>query len=218
MGSQRKTAIPDYTDFFQNDFRKFSTPTHFGIGFGCQNRPENFGAKMDYPRRVHYISQFLETKKFFSKSHKEVNKMGRYVTRSLDRESYEKLVKVIRCGYEHDGVKHRPNYQIATILVLEANLGCRIGDIIALTTDSIVNDGGIWKLNITEEKTGKKRYFIVPKPIKAYIDDYCRCSGIKEGRLLQLSVQCFPAVWCPLSLSFRAMIMQRKSGRFSPLR
>jgi integrase len=118
--------------------------------------------------------------------------MGRYVTKTLERDSYEKLVKTIRCGYEHNGVKHRPNYQIATILVLEANLGCRIGDIIALTTDSIVNDGGIWKLNITEEKTGKKRYFIVPKPIKAYIDEYCRCSGITDGRLFDIQA---PAVW-----------------------
>jgi integrase len=118
--------------------------------------------------------------------------MGRYVTRSLDKDSYEKLVKVIRCGYEYNGVKHRPNDQIATILVLEANLGCRIGDIIALTTESIVNDGGIWKLNITEEKTEKKRYFIVPKPIKAFIDDYCRCAGIKEGRLFDIEA---PAVW-----------------------
>lgn len=131
-------------------------------------------------------------KNFSKKIEREVNTMGRYVTRSLDRDSYEKLVKTIRCGYEYKGVKHRPNYQIATILVLEANLGCRIGDIIALTTDSIVNDGGIWKLNITEEKTGKKRYFIVPKPIKAYIDEYCRCSGITNGRLFDIQA---PAVW-----------------------
>ena len=66
-GNQRKTAIPDYTDFFQNDFRKFSTPTHFGIGFGCQNRPENFGAKMDYPRRVQNLLQIPEKKIFFKK-------------------------------------------------------------------------------------------------------------------------------------------------------
>lgn len=118
--------------------------------------------------------------------------MGKYVTRSLDRDSYEKLVKTIRCGYEYNGVKHRPNYQIAAILVLEANLGCRIGDIIALTTDSFINDGGIWKLNIEEEKTGKKRHFIVPKPIKAFIDDYCRVNGITEGRIFKITSD---AVW-----------------------
>lgn len=118
--------------------------------------------------------------------------MGRYVTRSLSRDQYEKLVKTIRCGYEHNGVKHRGNDQIATILILEANLGCRIGDIIAMTTESIIDDGGIWKMNITEQKTGKKRTFIVAKEIKAKIDDHCRINGITEGRLFDIES---PAVW-----------------------
>jgi integrase len=130
----------------------------------------------------------------------EVNTMGRYTTRSLDRDSYEKLVKTIRCGYEYNGVKHRPNYQIAAILVLEGNLGCRIGDIIALTTDSIVNDGGIWKLNIEEEKTGKKRYFIVPQQVKAFIDEYCRVNGITEGKLFTIKAD---AVWKQLQAATR---------------
>lgn len=118
--------------------------------------------------------------------------MGSFTTRALSQEEYEKLVKTIRIGYTYKDVKHRPNDQIATILVLEGNLGCRIGDIIALRTDSIIDDGGIWKMNITEEKTGKKRYFIVPKPIKAFIDHYCECNGITEGRLFDIEA---PAVW-----------------------
>jgi len=118
--------------------------------------------------------------------------MGRYVTTALTEQDYERLVKTIRNGYTHNGVKHRPNNQIATILVLEGNLGCRIGDIIALTTDSFIQDGGIWKLNITEEKTGKKRYFIVPQPVKDFIDHYCECNGIVSGRLFDIEA---PAVW-----------------------
>lgn len=118
--------------------------------------------------------------------------MGRYVTTALSNEDYERLVKTIRIGYTHNGVKHRPNDQIATILVLEANLGCRIGDIIALTTDSFILDGGIWKMNISEQKTGKKRYFIVPAPVKAFIDHYCTAYGITDGRLFDIEA---PAVW-----------------------
>ena len=118
--------------------------------------------------------------------------MGEYVTRALSQEEYEKLVKTIRIGYVYKNVKHRPNDQIATILVLEGNLGCRIGDIVAMTTDSIYNDGGIWKLNITEQKTGKSRHFIVPQPVKDFIDHYCECNGITEGRLFD--IEC-PAVW-----------------------
>lgn len=118
--------------------------------------------------------------------------MGEYTTRTLSQADYERLVKTIRIGYTYMNVKHRPNDQIATILVLEANLGCRIGDIIALTTDSIMKDGEIFKLNIIEEKTGKKRFFIVPKAVKDFIDHYCECNGITSGRLFNIEA---PAVW-----------------------
>ena len=118
--------------------------------------------------------------------------MGSFTTRALTASEYENLVKTIRIGYEYNGVKHRPNDQIATILVLEANLGCRIGDIMNMTTESIIDDGGIWKLNITEQKTGKKRNFIVPKPIKAFIDHYATSRGITSGYLFDISA---PAVW-----------------------
>ena len=112
--------------------------------------------------------------------------MGRYVTRTIDDAEYERLVKIIRIGYTYKGIKHRPNDQVATILVLEGNLGCRIGDIVALRTDSFVLDGGIWKLDITEQKTGKKRNFIVPKPVKDFIDRYCQANGIRDGRLFDI--------------------------------
>lgn len=119
--------------------------------------------------------------------------MGRYCTTSLETNSYQELIEVIREGYtDYDGVKHRPNNQLATILILEANLGCRIGDILNLTTDSIIEDGGIYKLNITEQKTGKRRNFIVPKPVKNFIDNYIRSANIYRGPLFDIKA---PAVW-----------------------
>lgn len=119
--------------------------------------------------------------------------MGRYVTRSLDEKNYKELIETIREGYtDYDGVKHRPNNQLATILILEANLGCRIGDILNLTTDSIILDGSVYKLNIVEQKTGKKRCFIVPKPVKAFIDAYIRTENIYRGPLFDIKA---PAVW-----------------------
>lgn len=109
--------------------------------------------------------------------------MGRYVTRALEEEEYRKIILLLRTGYTYNNIKHRPNDKIATILVLQANLGCRIGDIVTLTTNSIVKDGNIHRLNITEEKTGKKRYFIVPEPIVAFIEDYKKHTGITDGPL-----------------------------------
>ena len=114
--------------------------------------------------------------------------MGNYVTRTLTESEYREIVNMVRDGYSD----HRPNPQVATILTLEANLGCRIGDILNLRTDSIINDGGIWKLNIVEQKTGKKRTFIVPKPIKEYIDKWIAYKGITTGKLFDISAQ---AVW-----------------------
>lgn len=119
--------------------------------------------------------------------------MGRYSCRALNEKQYKEMVQTIREGYtDYDGVKHRPNNQLATILILEANLGCRIGDILNLTTESIILDGSVYKLNITEQKTGKKRCFIVPKPVKNFIDAYIREANLYRGPLFDIKA---PAVW-----------------------
>ena len=119
--------------------------------------------------------------------------MGRYTTRQLNNSQYKELIETVREGYaDNEGIKHRPNIQLATILVLEANLGCRIGDILKLTTDSIIHDGSMYKLNIVEQKTGKRRCFIVPKPIKDFIDKYTEANGITSGKLFDITGQ---AVW-----------------------
>lgn len=119
--------------------------------------------------------------------------MGAYTTLSLNQNEYRELIETVKEGYtDFNGVTHRPNMQLATILILEANLGCRIGDIINLRTDSIINDGGIYKLNIIEQKTGKRRCFIVPKQVKAFIDDYIRANNLYVGPLFDIKA---PAVW-----------------------
>ena len=119
--------------------------------------------------------------------------MGAYTTTSLKKSNYKEIIETVRRGYiDNDGVNHRPNTQLATILILEANLGCRIGDIINLSTDSVIDDGGIYKLNIVEQKTGKRRNFIVPKPVKKLMDDYMAEANINHGPLFDIKA---PAVW-----------------------
>lgn len=115
--------------------------------------------------------------------------MSSYETKAISDADYKTLISLLRAGYkDNHGVTHRPNNQVADILVLEANLGCRLSDIINLTRDSIINDGGIWKLNIIEQKTGKRRCFIVPQAVKKFID------GIEStgSTLFKISEQ---AVW-----------------------
>ncbi len=114
--------------------------------------------------------------------------MGRYRTVALTNDQYHDIIDCIRDGY----LDHRPNPQIATILVLEANLGCRIGDILSLKTDSFVKDGDIWRLDIVEQKTGKERYFMIPKAVKDFIDKWIEVQCITTGKLFTVTGQ---AVW-----------------------
>lgn len=115
--------------------------------------------------------------------------MGRYVTEPIDKNTYLKIIELLRNGYVDDnGKKHRPNDQVANVLVLEANLGCRLGDILNLEKKSFKKDGNIWRLDIKEEKTGKTRTFIVPQPVIKFINEIAK----EDGRLFNITKQ---AVW-----------------------
>lgn len=119
--------------------------------------------------------------------------MGSYTTRILSDKETKEIITTIRDGYEDfDGVPHKPNPQIATILLLQANLGCRINDIVHLEVDNIIYDGEAYRLNLIEQKTGKPRPFLVPTPVKKIIDKYCQINYITSGRLFNISAQ---AVW-----------------------
>lgn len=124
--------------------------------------------------------------------------MGRYCTKIISDKDAKKIITTIRDGYEDiDGIYHNPNPQIAMILFLQANLGCRINDIVNMTVENIVYDGDAWRLNLIEQKTGKARPFIVPTPIKAKIDEYCKIHDIHSGRLFTIKA---PAVWKAMRL------------------
>ena len=95
--------------------------------------------------------------------------MANKMTVALTLEQYREIIKTMRSG----GAGFRPNDKIAAALILEANLGIRISDILALTPKSIIKDGNRYRLNITEIKTKKKRPFTVPEEIYDFIKKYC---------------------------------------------
>ena len=78
----------------------------------------------------------------------------------------------------------RTNERIATALVLEGNLGLRVSDILRLRHCDIVRDGERYRLEIVEQKTGKRRVFTVPLVIQQYIENYCLRSGIGKTELM----------------------------------
>lgn len=135
--------------------------------------------------------------------------MGRYTTRPLEDGEIRDLIDIIASGYtDNDGIPHKPNKQVATILVLQANLGCRIGDICALTVESFSFDGNAWRLDIKEQKTGKARLFVVPGPVKRFIDKWIAENGIKAGRLFSISEY---AVWKQLRAATAVLGMENVS-------
>ena len=90
-------------------------------------------------------------------------------TIALTTEQYKDIIQTMREG----GCGFRGNDRVATALVLEANLGLRISDILKLKPSNILLDGDRYRLELIEQKTQKKRVFTVPLVIKQYIDNYC---------------------------------------------
>lgn len=75
-------------------------------------------------------------------------------------------------GFSNAGVCYKSNVRIATVLILEYNLGLRVGDVLNLTVDSFVKDGSRYRLDIYEQKTGKYRNFTVPDEVYQLIPDF----------------------------------------------
>ena len=101
-------------------------------------------------------------------------------TKALTTEQYTEIIKTMKEGSS----AFRPNERIATALVLEGNLGLRISDILKLRPCDIVRDGDRYRLEITEQKTGKQRVFTVPLVIEQYIENYCLRNGIGRNDLI----------------------------------
>ena len=95
-------------------------------------------------------------------------------TKALTSEQYIEIIQTMKEGF----CGCRPNERVATALVLEGNLGLRISDILRLRLCDIVLDGDRYRLEIVEQKTGKRRVFTVPLVIRQYIENYCLRHGI----------------------------------------
>ena len=93
-------------------------------------------------------------------------------TRAIDEDTYKLIIVTMKNGFTHEGVQYKPNERIATVLVLEYNLGLRVGDILQLKVDSFVKDGSRYRLDMYEQKTNKYRNFTVPNEVYQFVLDY----------------------------------------------
>ncbi|MDE5909330.1 MAG: tyrosine-type recombinase/integrase [Lachnospiraceae bacterium] len=107
---------------------------------------------------------------------------------ALTQEQYEKSIELMRDGFMLSGVLVKPNGRIAAVEVLQASLGLRLGDVLQLCMSSFIKDGGRWRLDIVEQKTGKVRQFTVPVEVYSFVQDYALDRGIGRGaRLFDIS-------------------------------
>lgn len=101
-------------------------------------------------------------------------------TIALTQEQYVGIIKTIKSGF----LTSRPNERVAMALILEANLGIRISDIIQLKLNDIIKDGNRYRLDIVEQKTEKQRTFTVPNELMQYIRQYCLDNNIKSNEII----------------------------------
>ena len=105
-------------------------------------------------------------------------------TVALTTDQYKEIISTMKKGFTGS----RPNDPIATALMLEANLGLRISDILRLRLSDIVKDGERYRFAITEQKTGKARTFTVPLALYQFIRCYCLDHAIPpEHRIFPLT-------------------------------
>lgn len=107
---------------------------------------------------------------------------------ALTEEQYRESINLLRNGFKLDGVAIRPNPRIATVCVVQACLGLRLGDILNLRMDSFIKDGDRWRLDICEQKTKKLRAFTVPLETYNYVQNYAYSNGISvKAKLFDVS-------------------------------
>ena len=94
--------------------------------------------------------------------------------KALTTEQYKAIISAMRHGIG----TLRANERCAAVLTAEANLGMRIGDILRLKLSDIVLDGRRYRLNVVEEKTGKRRTFTVPIEVYSFFCYYAKRRGI----------------------------------------
>lgn len=102
-------------------------------------------------------------------------------TVALDRDQYMEIISAIQQGFTtSDDYTFKPNNRLSTLLVLQANLGLRLSDILHLHICDIIKDAGRYRLDVVEQKTGKSRTFTVVPELYSYMLQYATDNGINS--------------------------------------
>lgn len=99
-------------------------------------------------------------------------------TVALTEEQYKTIIEIIRSGFIcSDGHAVKPNNRIATVLVLEANLGLRISDVLQLRLSAIIHDGNRYRLDIVDNPAAKL-FDISERTVQNHLQLVCNHLGL----------------------------------------
>lgn len=158
---------------------------YFVILYKLRKVPYLLGLSADRSRMVGNRCQIRNRQREITQS-KRREKMN-YKCRSLSTDEFRRIITAIKTGFVYESTRVHPNERIAIVLTVEANLGIRISDVLALRLSDIVKDGDRYRLSILEIKTKKPRNFTVPIEIYNYLQTYAYESGItKESKLFDI--------------------------------
>lgn len=118
--------------------------------------------------------------------------MANYKTRAITGDEFKLIIDTINSGFTTaDGKRVRPNKRIATALVVQGNIGLRIGDIVRLKLSDIIFENGLYHFdNFVEEKTKKLRTTTVQAEVYTYMQTYALEQGISpKARLFPVAVR-----------------------------
>lgn len=106
-----------------------------------------------------------------------------YTTLATTEDDFKKIIDLMEHGFtDKKGIVHRPNHKMAFALKLEKVSGCRIGDVVKIRPCDILKDGTMYRMNLTEEKTGKKRLFSISPATYSAIFDYVSDHNIQPDK------------------------------------
>ena len=109
-------------------------------------------------------------------------------TRALTFKELNSILDLLKYGFHYKEDQKvrtfRAKKKIYYLLLFQVNTGLRVGDILQLRRKDILNS----RINITEQKTHKKRSFTIPDTLYNYIKSYADKNGITpDSNLIKIS-------------------------------
>lgn len=134
------------------------------------------------------VNQNNSKSQIVNQDDKSFHRKTRRAARPIERDEFFQVLNLCQNGFKYQEESKfktfRGNKQLAMTLILQANLGLRISDVLKLKPSTFKND----KLEIIEKKTGKLQYRDINSNLKNIIYEFAMENSIKPNEnIIKLS-------------------------------